>query len=161
MELRGAEPKDLPAVAGIASNAWRDAYASLLRPSTIDAVLQSTYSPRALRHRWEDHPIFLVVHIGRPIGFADAFIEDERICLSALYVSPRHRRRGAATLLLREVSALDGSLPVTSDVLLGARSAELFYESHGFVPGETMKTILYGEPIVERRWWREPASADL
>ena len=156
MELRGAEPSDFDAVATIASEAWWDSYASLLRPDTIESVLANTYSDRALIHRWEDHPIFLVTDGETAIAFADAFIEDDRIVLSALYVALQHRRRGAGSMLLSRVSEIDDSLAVSSDILLGARAAEMFYESHGFVPGETMKSILYGEPIVERRWWKEP-----
>ena len=158
MLVRPAQPEDLEAVAAIAVRGWWDAYRGLLRASTIEAVLTHTYSERALRHRWEDHPMFLAVD-RVPIAFAEAFIEDERIVLGALFVASDHRRRGIGSLLLEEATSLRTELPVTSDVLLGAASAEVFYESHGFVPGETMKSFLYGEPIVERRWWREPIAA--
>ncbi|MFQ5967801.1 MAG: GNAT family N-acetyltransferase [Acidimicrobiia bacterium] len=159
MDVRGAEPQDLEAVADIAARAWWDTYAPLLKPDTIRAVLAHTYSDRAMHHRWEDHPMFLVVDPEDPIAFAEAFIEDERIVLGALYVRSGDRGRGAGSMLLEQVAHIDPSLPVTSDVLLGARSAEAFYEAHGFVPGETVKSFLYGEPIVERRWWKEPAAA--
>lgn len=146
-------------MAEIACAAWRDAFAPLLKTGTIEAVLTHTYSDRALRHRLDDHPMFVVLDTGRLVAFAEAFIEDDRIVLGALYVTADHRGRGAGSMLLDKVTAIAPQLPVTSDVLLGARSAEQFYEAHGFVPGETMKSFLYGEPIVERRWWREPTGA--
>ncbi len=159
VDLRGARSSDLEAVAVIAAGAWWDAYASLLEPRTIRTVLERTYSDRALHHRLEDHPMFIVFDAGEAVGFAEAFIEDERIVLGALYVTADHRGQGIGSMLLSEVASLDTGMPVTSDILLGARLAEEFYEAHGFVPGETMKSFLYGEPIVERRWWKEPVAA--
>ena len=40
-----------------------------------------------------------------------------------------------------------------ADVILGSQAAESFYEAKGFVPGETMQVTLFGERMIERRWW--------
>ncbi len=87
------------------------------------------------------------------MAFADAFIEDDQIVLSAICTDPVFRRRGAAGLLLEWVRSLAPPLPIIADVILGSRAAESFYESKGFVPGETMQVTLFGERMIERRWW--------
>jgi hypothetical protein len=38
-------------------------------------------------------------------------------------------------------------------VLLGCLPLEGYLEAQGFVPGEILNTTLFGEEIVERRWW--------
>lgn len=153
MKVRRAEPADLSRVAAIADDSLRLAYAGLLKPKTTAAWLGAAYSPSALQRRWEDHPIYLVIDDGRTIAFADVFVEDDQLVLSALCTDPVHNRRGAATLLLDWITGLAPTLPVISDVVLGNRAAEGFYEAMGFVPGETIPVTRFGERMIERRWW--------
>ncbi len=158
MKVRKAHRGDLEAVAAIAEAALPDTYQGLLEDATIERWLAATYSPAALLHRLEDHPIFVATSgLGEVQAFADAFIEDDRIVLSAIYVKPAQRDRGAGTALLRRVRALDARLPVSCDVILGNRKGEHFYEARGFVPGETVHVVLFGQPVIERRWWLVPA----
>jgi GNAT superfamily N-acetyltransferase len=151
--IRRAEPTDLVDVAAIAEASWEAAYAGLLKPGTGSAWVETVYSPAALRQRWEDHPIYLVVEKQRIIAFADAFIEDDQIVLSAICTDPAYRRRGAAGMLVEWIQAMSPQLPIIADVVLGSHAAESFYEAKGFVPGETMQVTLFGERIIERRWW--------
>jgi GNAT superfamily N-acetyltransferase len=151
--IRRAEPTDLSDVAAIAEGSWQAAYVGLLKPETVSAWIEAAYSPAALRQRWEDHPIYLVVEGGRVIAFADAFIEDDQIVISAICTHPAHRRRGAAGILLEWIRSLAPPLPIIADVVLGGHAAESFYESKGFVPGETMQITRFGELLIERRWW--------
>ena len=159
--IRRAEPTDLIEVAAIAEKSWQAAYAGLLTPQTVSAWVEAAYSPAALRERWEDHPIYLVLEEGRIIAFADTFIEDDQLVISALCTHPSYRRQGAAGMLLDWIRTLGPRLPVIADVVLGSHGAESFYEAKGFVPGETMQVTLFGERMIERRWWlgaglREP-----
>lgn len=153
MIIRRAEPSDLVDVAEIAAGSWRAAYAGLLKPDTVSAWVETAYSPAALRQRWEDHPIYLVVEERQVIAFADAFIEDDQIVTSALCTHPDFRRRGAAGMLLDWIRSLAPPLPIIADVVLGSEAAERFYEAKGFVPGETIQVKLFGERMIERRWW--------
>lgn len=153
MKVRRAEPIDLTRVAAIAEGSLRTAYAGLLRPETTAAWLKAAYSPSALRRRWEDHPIYLVVDEGEIIAFADVFVEDDQLVVSAICTDTKRCRRGAATELLGFITSLAPSLPVISDVVLGNRTAEGFYEAKGFVPGETIAVTRFGERMIERRWW--------
>lgn len=162
--IRRAEPTDLVEVAAIAEGSWQAAYAGLLKPQTVSSWVEAAYSPAALRQRWEDHPIYLVVEGESVVAFTDAFIEDDQIVISALCTHPAHRRRGAAGILLEWIRSLAPSLPIMADVVLGNQAAESFYEARGFVPGETMQVVLFGERLIERRWWLavevEPPSRD-
>lgn len=137
----------------MAADSFSGAYAGLMRPATIAAWIEAACSPSALRRRWEDHPIYLVTDHERPVAFADVFIEDRQIVVSAICTDPAYRRRGAATRLLEWVRSLAPPLPVISDVILGSQAAESFYEASGFVPGETIQMTRFGERMIERRWW--------
>ncbi len=154
MIIRRAEPSDLVEVAAIAAGSWQAAYAGLLRTDTVAQWLAAAYSPAALRQRWEDHPIYLAIDEDAVVAFADAFIEDDQIVVSALCTDPHYRRRGAGRLLLNWIRSLAPPLPIIADVVLGSQAAESFYEANGFVPGETIGVTLYGERIIERRWWQ-------
>lgn len=153
MIIRRAEPSDLADVAAIAAGSWQGAYRGLLKPETVSAWVSTSYSPVALRQRWEDHPIYLVVHEESVTAFADVFIEDDLIVTSALCTHPDFRRRGAGGLLLDWVRSLAPALPIFADVVLGSYAAECFYEAKGFVPGETIQVTRFGERVIERRWW--------
>jgi len=151
--IRRAEPSDLVEVAAIAERSWQGAYDGLLKPQTVSAWVEAAYSPAALRQRWEDHPIYLIVEEGTVVAFADAFIEDDQIVTSALCTHPGYRRRGAASILLDWIRSLAPPLPIVADVVLGSQAAESFFEAKGFSPGETIQVTLFGERIIERRWW--------
>ncbi len=137
----------------IGERAIREAYAQLLRPATIEAVIRHAYSQQALERRWEDHPILIAVLDGRPRAFADAIVEQDRVVVAALYTEPASRRLGAGTQLIGRIRQLAERLPTTVDVILGNTEAEQFIERCGFVPGESLETTMFGEPVVERRWY--------
>jgi GNAT superfamily N-acetyltransferase len=158
VRIRRAEPPDLIEVAAIAEGSWQSAFAGLLPAHTVAAWIEAAYSPASLRQRWEDHPIYLVIEDQTVIAFADAFIQDDHIVVSAICTHTSFRRRGAATLLVEWIRSLAPPLPIVADVLLGSHAAESFYEKMGFVPGETIQVTLFGQQLVERRWWLGPRS---
>ena len=156
MKVALARKADLGAVLEIGSVAVSDAYRELLRPATVEAMLSTAYSLPALLRRWEDHPIFVAWDGHLVVGFADAFVEDDRVVVSALCSRPGHRRKGVGRRLLAAVGELAAMLPLTVDVVLGNRDAEAFYEHEGFVPGEILEISLFDERVVERRWYHSP-----
>ena len=160
MNARLARRNDLEAIQRIGTLAINHTYAGFLRPETLTAWLDGVYSTEALVRRWEDHPIY-VAEIGSSVSaFADAFIEDDRIFLSALFTLPAHRNQGAARTLVHQVRGIAASLPVTCDVLLGSDDSEAFFEKLGFVPGETLRVNIFGERVVERRWYLDPLAEE-
>lgn len=153
MRVRRAEPRDLPTIKQIATAAWKTTLAGLLDHSLVDQWLETAYSPAALAERLDDHPVFVVIADERPVAFADAFIEEDRLVLSALCTHPEYRRQGAATLLLERIRSLVSHLPLSVDIFVGNHGAEAFAAAAGFVPGEPIEGHLYGRPLLERRWW--------
>ena len=155
--VRRASGGDVAAVTEVATAAWTDTYRDLLQPATVAAFLAAAYSPARLRHRIATNDFYVALHRQRVVAFADASIAGDRVVLNAIYALPELRGHGAGTALLRTVLDAHPSLPVTADVLVGNRKGEAFYERRGFVPRETIEADLFGEPVVERRWWRERA----
>jgi GNAT superfamily N-acetyltransferase len=153
MNVREAVIEDAAAVRQLAAAAWHDTYSGLLTAGTIDAFVARAYSVESLQRRIVRH-IFLVAEDGNELfGFADVVPEADHLSLAAIYAHPERRRRGAGTALLEEVRDRFPDLPIAADVLVGNRKGEGFYERRGFVPREEIDTDLFGERVVERRWW--------
>ncbi|MDH3306711.1 MAG: GNAT family N-acetyltransferase [Acidimicrobiia bacterium] len=157
MKVSLAKRSDLGHVERIGTAAMTCSFSGLLADTTLSSWLDAAYSPAALARRWQDHPMFLAWLAETPIAFADAWVADSHIVLSALFTTPSHRRKGAASSLVGHVAELAPRLPMTSDLILGCHDAECFFERCGFVPGESLEVMLFGERVVERRWYREPA----
>lgn len=155
--VRPATAPDAVAVRAVASAAWRDTYAGLLRPATIEAFIGRAYTIETLERRIGNDEFQLVVAgDDRLVAFADAMVRDDRIVLAAIYALPALRGRGAGSRLLAVLCSRHPGLPVVADVLVGNRKGEIFYERRGFVPRETLEDELFGEPVRERRWWLMP-----
>lgn len=151
--VRNAVTADAAEVRVVASSAWRDTYRDFLRPTTIEAFVDAAYSVEMVERRI-DRSTFLVVEDGdRIIAFANAIAGADRLNLAAIYALPERRGQGAGTMLLTALRTRFPGLPIAADALAGNRKGEVFYERRGFVPRETIETELFGEPIVERRWW--------
>lgn len=155
VHVRGADRGDLGSIARIAQRAIPAAYDHLLSPRTIAAWLESAFTEAAVTRSWEDHEMLVAIDPSSPVAFAGVFDEQERVNIGSLFTDPERRCRGAATALVEAIQESAGGRTVTADVLLGNHVAERFYEHRGFVPGEALSSNLFGEPIVERRWYRE------
>jgi GNAT superfamily N-acetyltransferase len=153
MIVREAGPADAAAVRSVAEAAWRATYTGLLSSRTIDTFVDTAYSIDRLQRRIDRHTFLVVEEEGSIIAFADATPDDGRVNLGAIYADPARRGKGAGTLLLTELQSRFPGLPIAADVLAGNRKGEVFYERRGFVPREEIDSDLFGEPVVERRWW--------
>jgi GNAT superfamily N-acetyltransferase len=154
LAVRHARPSDVEAVRVVAAAAWRDTYAGLLDPTTIEAFIEGAYSVERMERRV--HDTFVVEDDGEIVAFAGAIAEPDHVNLVAIYALPARRGEGAGSLLLNAVRAAFPGQSVSADVLEGNRKGEVFYEARGFVPRERLEAELFGEPVVERRWWLEP-----
>lgn len=153
MEVRRAGRGDLAAIARVAEAAHWDAYSGLLAPATVSELLRRDFSPGSLRRRLLSSRILVAEETGRVLGFAEAAVEGDHICLTGLAVDPKRRRVGVGARLLASVRDLAPDLPVSADVVLGCLAVEGYLEAQGFAPGEVLPTDLCGEQAVERRWW--------
>jgi GNAT superfamily N-acetyltransferase len=151
--VRLAMLADAPAVRAVAAAAWRDTYDGLLAPATIEAVIERAYSLDRLAQRIERHVLLVAEADGEIIAFAEALLDGDHVKLAAIYAVPARRGRGAGSLLLARVRDHFPGLSIAADVLDRNRKGEVFYEARGFVPRETLPTELFGEAVMERRWW--------
>jgi GNAT superfamily N-acetyltransferase len=153
VEVRKAARDDLVGIGRVADAAHWDAYSGLLDPGTIASLLRRDFSPGSVRRRLLRGGVLVAVDEGRVVGFADAAVQADQVRLSALGTDPERRHARVAASLLEAVRRLAPGLPVTADVLLGCLPVEGYLEAQGFVPGEVLHVDLFGEPVVERRWW--------
>jgi GNAT superfamily N-acetyltransferase len=160
--VRQAIAGDAPAVALVAAAAWRDTYAGLLRSDTIETFIERAYSIERLERRIDRDAFLLALRDDQVVAFCDAAEAESEagahVDLYAIYVLPEFRGLGAGTALLTELRARFPSQPIAAEVLVGNRKGEVFYEHRGFVPRERIDTELFGESVVERRWWLAPVS---
>ena len=153
---------DAPAIALVAAAAWRDTYTALLRLDTIETFIERAYSIERLERRIDRDTFLLALRNDQVVAFCDAAEAESEagahVDLYAIYALPEVRGQGAGTALLAELQARFPSQPIAAEVLVGNRKGEVFYEHRGFAPRERIDTELFGESVVERRWWLVPVA---
>jgi GNAT superfamily N-acetyltransferase len=154
--VRQGRATDVEAVRAVASAAWRDTYKKLLTSRTIESFISNAYSPQYLERRIAQHFFLVVEGDEGVVAFADTIEEPDRVNLAAIYTLPELRNQGIGTFLLDGLRERFGRTPIAADVLVGNRKGEVFYERRGFVPREVLEAELFGEAVVERRWWLDP-----
>ena len=161
MEIRPAARADLDAIGQMAYHAGWTSLSDVMYPGRAAALLDSHYSPPALKRSLLAGTLLVAVDEGEILGFAEAVLEDDHVHMASLCTSPVHRSLGVAARLVEAARALAPSLPVSTDVLLGNGEWEYFYETSGFVPGETIEAESDGLAMLYRRWWstQQPAEA--
>lgn len=158
--MRRATTDDVEAIRAVGASAWHDTYAGLLKQETIETFLTLAYSSERVGIRVSEHQFFVVEGEEGIVAFADAVAQEDHVELQAIYALPELRGHGAGTALLTTIGGLHPELPISADVMAGNRKGEAFYERRGFLPSERLDVELFGEPVVERRWWRAPASSE-
>jgi len=157
--VRRATGSHAPLIRAIAHDAWRDTYAGLLRPETIEWFLQRAYSEDRVALRVERHETWVAERDGAVAAFAETAVEPDRVTLVAIYADPSVRGVGLGSALLNAIVDAHPDLPIVADVLAGNRKGERFYEARGFEPRETIDEQLGDELVAERRWWRPAIAA--
>lgn len=152
--VRPAMKDDGPAIVAVAAAAWRDTYAGLLKSHTIESFIERAYSPERVESRVTEDHFYVAEGSEGIVAFADALERDDRVELLAIYTLPEVRGHGAGTALLQRLLELFPGRDFSADVVQGNRKGEVFYERRGFAPRERLEATLFGEPVVERRWWQ-------
>jgi GNAT superfamily N-acetyltransferase len=156
MRVRPAVRHDLVPVRRVADAAHWETYAGLLKPDTIGRLLTRDFSPAALRRRLLGGGMLVVDRSEVVVAFVDFLVGTSDTAIHAIATEPKSRRHGAARALVEAVRGTRPTHPIRADVLLGNLDGERFYEACGFAPGEVLHGTLFGEDVVERRWWLAP-----
>jgi GNAT superfamily N-acetyltransferase len=160
MIVRSALRSDLVGIGRVAEAAHWASYDGLVRPDTIGRLVARDFGPSQLARRLLRGGLRVVALDGEVLAFCDGVDDGNTLSLDAIAVEPQSRRRGAGSALLAAATEAAVSLPASALVLLGNLEGEGFYEANGFVPGEIVGSVMFDEEIVERRWWRESATAE-
>lgn len=124
MQIRPATRADLPTIAAIEAESFPDPWPR----DWIEAYFD------------DDQAVVLLAGDPQPIGFliarGESFRQRERLLhIHDLAVTPAHRRQGAATALLTELTAIaqaSGVRRIWLEVRVENEAARRFYEYHGF-----------------------------
>jgi ribosomal protein S18 acetylase RimI-like enzyme len=146
--VRDARSTDAEAIAAIGSIAFPLAYASVLRPTVITAVLEQMYSSTAVtgsinRCLTTSNAQFLVAEQeGVVAGFLHFDCEGREPELHRLYADPGKTGRGIGAALMKELHA---RLPIGSTyilMVLAANSGAIrFYERCGLLRERTVDAV--------------------
>jgi hypothetical protein len=152
VDVRIAGRQDLIAIGRLAHEVWWESYSGLVTSETINRVLDANYTPAVIAERLLKHYCFMAVEDGETVGFAEGIPEKDRVVLATL-----HCRQGGEVRvgrrLVERMHSLAPDLPMCTDIALGHLTAEAFFESIGFSPGEVIEEQIADETIVRRRWW--------
>jgi len=152
MEVRPAHREDLVSIGRVAHAAVWTSCTGLLLPATISASLEHDYSPSSLKRRLLAGGLVVAIEPeGQLVGFADADVEEEHVSVKVHTADPG--RRNPVRSLLEAIRKRFPGVPMCADVLLGNLDGEQSCEAAGFIPGEVIQRTLFGEQVVERRWW--------
>lgn len=162
--LRLATLDDAAVIADINVRAWRHAYRGII-PEHYLASLDATTMTARVRETLLRHGSILVEQRADVVGFAwvsgsrDEDAPPRSAEVIALYVDPRHQRRGTGRRLMQQsldVARARGAERVTLWVLEANHDARAFYAAVGFSPDGTKKVTARwgGSPVAEVRYGR-------
>ncbi len=103
--MRDAVPSDAGEIGAVASAAWQETYAGLLRTSTVRAFVEAAYSVEALERRIARDTFLVVEEGGRIVAFANAVIGEDAVNLAAIYALPSKRGHGVGTILFAALTS--------------------------------------------------------
>jgi GNAT superfamily N-acetyltransferase len=131
--VREATAPELAICAEILCSAWNSALPSRPRRVGIEVFRDQTLDELLLVAAIQDDPVGFI-SLWKPSWF-----------VHHLFVEPRCQGQGIGSFLLRHVSALAGSHPLSLKCQTENRAAIRFYERRGFHPTDSRGTDEYGE----------------
>jgi len=172
--IRGAIPRDAPAVSEVARAAWRNTYGALIDAERIERFLTGAYSEASVRRRIEIADRFDVAlargdtaegespGADRVIGFAEWALRGTEAELVATYLLPGWQRLGIGRALhARAVVGYRGRIErLTVQLLRDNLDARAFYESLGYGQPVVGEWQLFGLALPDLRLTLPLAAAD-
>lgn len=140
--IRQAQPEDLPVLAGMIRDAYRDVALRFgLTPENCPKH-PSNCTDEWIRRDWDRGVTYYLLHHGQiPVGCAALEMADAGTAyLERLAVLPAHRKRGYGRALARHVvtcAAAAGAGRVSIGIIAAQTELKHWYARMGFVEGET------------------------
>jgi len=150
--VRAATPDDVPAIVDIGGRAARQAYAGLVTSDYLERVVAHFYGAERIAREVAPYDQWFGYRVAQEdawvVGLAGtgrAHDTPDRCELFALYVDPRHQRRGVGRALL-------------ADAVAQARDAGAHWLQVAVMPGNTRAVAFY-EAMVFTRCGERPIYA--
>ncbi|MGV8954202.1 MAG: GNAT family N-acetyltransferase [Cypionkella sp.] len=142
--VRSANADDAASLTAVWRETWPATYAATLGAHAVEAMLEELdrngitallpeVGAQALCLLYGDEVVGTAIHsVGRSVVY-----------LWGMYVTPRHQRSGAGTLLYRSVQEAAGGKPIEVRVVRSSHQAVSFYRKLGFqTTGEEVTEIM-------------------
>lgn len=110
LTVRSAEINDIPSIIELALPTWRATYSGFVEKHQLDYILETTYSPTALRQQFDegDTRTLLCEQSKNLLGFSAYRRKKEEAAnifrIERLYVLPQAHGKGVGTRLIQAVS---------------------------------------------------------
>ena len=153
MLIRKAADVELPKIADLHTESWRNAYSDILPVSFLDNYLEET-----LKHHWQEveirnEDVVLVAEKDELVGFVAVWCRPIPF-IDNLHVKPNHRSKGVGSALLKAMAEnliKEGLNSGYLWVFENNRDAVRFYEKHGGVQKEKKIKRVFGFEIMQRK----------
>lgn len=143
--IREAENADIRYIRDIAIKTWHHTYKGLIPEEAQDKFLAKAYSDEFLKKRIMESIFLVAEQENVVVGFANAFQQDQKAELSAIYIYPEYQGNGIGTKLFNNIlSLLDSANKLYVDVEKGNHTGEVFYRSKGFQEVKEYEDNLFG-----------------
>jgi ribosomal protein S18 acetylase RimI-like enzyme len=163
VEIRPAEPADVPELARLAQRSWVDAFGAGLSAADVAADVEQRRSEAVFMRVLVDHDLLLAVQAGALVGYAMCGGVDEDITqlvcataadreLNRLYVDTTRHRSGVGTALLSaclELPPMAEAERVFLTVWVQNLPAVSLYERFGFTPVGTLDYRIGATQVVD------------
>ncbi|CAM3650337.1 GNAT family N-acetyltransferase [Erysipelothrix urinaevulpis] len=147
--IRHAKLEDITAIRLIATITWAQAYESMIPTNIQEEYIKNNYSEEALTKRINAKEVLVATEDDLIVAYAYTQIKEDTCYLLAMYVLPTHQRSGIGALLIKYL-VREYKLKVdkiVTEVEVGNKSAENFYQQHNFIRGDCGYGEIMGHPL--------------
>ena len=107
MEILKPSFNDIPAIISLATHTWHTTYSSIISKEQIEYMLQLFYNNELIASQFSDpsHFFLLAKEENQLLGYSHCYIDQDKLKLSKLYISPLAQGKGIGKKLLNQIEA--------------------------------------------------------
>jgi len=145
INLRKADPDDIPGIKNVQKVTWLDTYVNKeanINPEDIESVFKDNEKPERKkkieetkeRYQEKSKQTWVAEENGKVVGFCEAINEKDNRCISAIYVLPQYHGKGiGGRLITKAFDWLGEDKPISVSPVEYNINAINFYKKYGFV----------------------------